>query len=296
MDKVLMGKVNHIHQFHDLNFNADIGIQLLNLDKNVNRTLIGVPFRFDHFCLILITVGHLKVNVNASVYCMESDQLMLLSPHLIRKFEGFGEDLEGKVLIFSSEILIRSGIDLKSVGALEMLSPFINPIVTINKNKLQMLAAMLDLLSLKIEDFPKHPYGGKSLQSFFKSIFFDVASLYKIQSQYSEVSGTRREELTFRFLRLLPKNCREIRSLKAYADLLFVTPKHLSRTVKEVTGQTAGVLIGHAVIVEAKTLLNNLELTIGEVAKILNFSSQYFFSKYFKNYCGITPSSYRSSH
>ena len=43
------------------------------------------------------------------------------------------------------------------------------------------------------------------------------------------------------------------------------------------------------VITEAKYLLDNTDLSIKEIATKLNFPTQSFFGKYFKQYVGISP-------
>jgi len=65
--------------------------------------------------------------------------------------------------------------------------------------------------------------------------------------------------------------------------------------VKKLTGKTAGKYIDDLVIVEAKNLLRDPSLTIAQIADLLYFSDQFFFSKFFKRYTGITPSDYRKS-
>jgi AraC-like DNA-binding protein len=65
--------------------------------------------------------------------------------------------------------------------------------------------------------------------------------------------------------------------------------------VKEVAGKTAGDLIDEMVITEAMILLNDPACSIGQVAVLLQFSDQFFFSKFFKNKTGLTPSEYRKS-
>jgi AraC family transcriptional activator of pobA len=57
-----------------------------------------------------------------------------------------------------------------------------------------------------------------------------------------------------------------------YADALYVSPKHLTETVKEVTGSTAGEWIDDAVILEAKVLLRNHDISIARVAEEHQFS------------------------
>ena len=47
-------------------------------------------------------------------------------------------------------------------------------------------------------------------------------------------------------------------------------------------------------IFEAKYLLDNTDLSIKEIATKLNFPTQSFFGKYFKQYVGISPKEYRN--
>ena len=51
---------------------------------------------------------------------------------------------------------------------------------------------------------------------------------------------------------------KEERSVSFYADKMFLTPKHLSTLVKEVSGKTAGEWIDSLVILEAKAMLLSL--------------------------------------
>ncbi len=78
-----------------------------------------------------------------------------------------------------------------------------------------------------------------------------------------------------------------------YAEQLFLTPKHLSRVIKEVSGRSAGEWIDEQVILEAKARLKNLSLTVQEISDQLGFPNQSFFGKYFKRHVGLSPSDYR---
>lgn len=48
------------------------------------------------------------------------------------------------------------------------------------------------------------------------------------------------------------------------------------------------------VIADAKQMLRSSDLSIKEIASELNFSTQSFFGKYFKQYVGISPTEYRN--
>ena len=83
------------------------------------------------------------------------------------------------------------------------------------------------------------------------------------------------------------------RSVIFYADQLFLTPKHLSRVIKEVSGRSAGEWIDEQVILEAKARLKTSSLTVQEISDQLGFPNQSFFGKYFKRHVGMSPSDYR---
>ncbi len=77
-----------------------------------------------------------------------------------------------------------------------------------------------------------------------------------------------------------------------------VSAMHTSRSVfythfKEVTGQSIGNYINNFRTEQAKTLLANPDLSINEIADSLGFSSQRYFSSFFKEKTGMTPSAFR---
>ncbi|NJO25302.1 MAG: AraC family transcriptional regulator [Bacteroidia bacterium] len=72
------------------------------------------------------------------------------------------------------------------------------------------------------------------------------------------------------------------RSVTFYAGKLNISPKHFSTIIKEQTGKTAGEWIDEIVMLEAKVLLQNKELTVGQVANELNFNDQSTFWQIFQ--------------
>jgi len=78
-----------------------------------------------------------------------------------------------------------------------------------------------------------------------------------------------------------------------YASKMGITPKYLSLILKKKSGRNASKLIDEAVVYEAKRLLKYSGLSIQEIATKLNFASQSFFGKYFKQRVGVSPSRYK---
>ena len=104
---------------------------------------------------------------------------------------------------------------------------------------------------------------------------------------------TRQESMFREFLFLVSQHYVREREIGYYADQICVTPKYLSSVVKEVSGKTAAKWIDESVILEAKSLLKYSGMSIQEIAYHLNFSTQSFFGKYFKQHTGTSPSRYK---
>ena len=83
-------------------------------------------------------------------------------------------------------------------------------------------------------------------------------------------------------------------SVAQIARQLKVTPKYLSEALKERTGKSALEHIHDHVVENAKPLLADPTLTIGEVAMLLGFEYQNYFARLFRKKTGMTPSRYRA--
>ena len=90
-------------------------------------------------------------------------------------------------------------------------------------------------------------------------------------------------------------NYRKERMIEFYSEKLFLTPKHLSKVIRERSGKSAGEWIEDHVMLEAKALLKSTDKTIQQISDELKFPSQSFFGKYFKRRAGVSPKEYRKS-
>lgn len=82
--------------------------------------------------------------------------------------------------------------------------------------------------------------------------------------------------------------------LNEIAKIIGLHPVHLSKVIKLETGHHACYFYEQRILLEAKKLLNNTALPIGTIAYKLDYDVSNF-TKFFKRFMGITPSSYRKS-
>lgn len=92
-----------------------------------------------------------------------------------------------------------------------------------------------------------------------------------------------------KFRQLLFSHHLKYRSVEYYAKELYLTPNYLNEVLKSVTGKNASTIINEFVILESKYLLLHTILSSKEVAEDLGFSSQTYFTRFFKKNVGLTP-------
>lgn len=97
------------------------------------------------------------------------------------------------------------------------------------------------------------------------------------------------------FKQLIDQQFRLLKLPKEYAEILYVTPNHLNALCQDLLGKTAGDLIRDRIILEAKRLLTNADMTIAEIAYDLNFQDNSYFARFFRKNTGTTPEEFRKN-
>lgn len=82
-------------------------------------------------------------------------------------------------------------------------------------------------------------------------------------------------------------------SLSLMADQLRVSPEHLSRVMKSVTGTNYVEMLNQMRLEQAKIYLKTTDLKLEEIAGRAGWGSARYFIRIFKQYEGITPGQYR---
>ena len=266
---------------------------ILFIEKGGKPIPILYPFRSPHFTILLITEGRAHVQINLIDYVLHPNELLIIAPNDVQQYKNLSFDCSVASAGFSRSFLMDSGLHQQNMDAIEIFALQNDPMVKLTKENAGLLCHLLHVLHTKRKEEPAGMYGPEIIRHSFAAFILQVAEAFR-SSHTFEIKLNRKEDLLMQFLRMLPLHYKEERSVQFYAEQLFVTPKHLTTAIKEMTGKPAGAFIDDMVITEAKILLNNHALSIGQVSEELHFSDQFFFSKYFKKYAGVSPSQYKS--
>ncbi len=122
-------------------------------------------------------------------------------------------------------------------------------------------------------------------------IFIEVSRVLDLKQPLQQ--NAYNQTLLNNFKKLIEANFLTLRFPKEYAELLYITPNHLNALSNDLLGVSAGQLIRERVILEAKRLLVNMQLSVADIAYKLAFNDQSYFIKFFKKQVGITPDKFR---
>lgn len=133
-----------------------------------------------------------------------------------------------------------------------------------------------------------------ALESLFMLLLISLNRGLSANPDFNDQSSGRQQQLVNRFQTLLEQHETDKFSVADYAGMLSVTTTHLSRTVKTVTGKTAGEMISDRLLLAAKRKLVFSDLPISEIAYMLEFSSPSYFTRFFSAQAGETPRQFRT--
>lgn len=251
------------------------------------------PSRSTHFAIYLNLGEAIELKYNLINYVIQKNSLFIIHPGIVH-LQKEGEHLPTVSMGFSHDFLMGAMIHKKHPEALSFLIQQSDPLFLLTDKEAETFLTLL--LYLKdLVDNNGHPFKEDMIHHGFNLFLLDLAAIAKKYRGDEEHGMTRKEDILFNFLKQLAAHFKEERSVQFYADALFMTPKHLTKTVKEITTKTCGEFIDEMVIAEAKILLGDLSYSVGQVADALHFSDQFFFSKFFKRRTGLSPKEYKSS-
>ncbi|WDF53878.1 helix-turn-helix domain-containing protein [Mucilaginibacter sp. KACC 22063] len=279
-------------KFVDLYADKSVGTDFFITEEKQLLELSEYPYRSEGYIIGICTRGTAKVEVNLQIYDARTDAMLLATPfHVLRIYDA-SPDFLCRFVVFTKAFLTEHNTNSHFIESFSYFNTSSTPVIYLNDKSAEPLLELYDLIrkTLQRED---HPYRTEISRNLLTILLYEVAADYEQQHVIIKNKLTRKQELNNLFQDLVFSRYKEHRNVQYYAEALFVSPKHLTETIKEVTGKTAGEWIDDAVVLEAKVLLRNHDFSVAQIAEEINFPDQSSFGKYFKKQTGLSPSEYR---
>lgn len=249
------------------------------------------PHRTKAYAICLLTKGELKIETDLFLNHIVAPAIFLIAPSVIRYFLPQESQFEAQTIFFDKNFFLENQANISYLDQFDFLYSKDKHVLHLNAMHHQKLSTYFLLFKQTAqESFSKT---SAIIRSLIYIVLNEVASAQEKDDIQPSIPLTRNQRLLFEFKKQLVSDFIRHRSVSYYAQKLFVTPRYLSTVIKEESGKTAGEWIDEMVLLEAKILLQNKELTIAQVADQLNFNDQSTFGKFFKNLTSHSPFDYR---
>ncbi|HPF52229.1 MAG TPA: helix-turn-helix domain-containing protein [Draconibacterium sp.] len=271
--------------------NADsIGEDYILFDEPRIFSSFNVPFKIDVTTAIICTQGTIKGMVNMNHYHVTAPFLFIIMADQVLQYESFSDDFSGHFIVMSNRFLENLFMNQQYSAGL-FLSVKENPFIQLNDEDLQRMITYYGMFknAVRMKD---NPYRMEMVKHLNQTFFYGTS--YQFHKIPEKEMKTKNEVLVKKFLEIVGIHFKEKRQMEFYAQKLFLTPKYLSKIIKETSGKSGNEWIDSYVILEAKALLNSTNMTIQQISDWLNFPTQSFFGRYFKRHVGLSPKQYRT--
>ena len=264
----LTGAKSHIFN------NDDISIILNGCPTDNAFFRKGEVYQLPEPRLLLFMNGEADVHLDLEQYHFEQGTVILTTPDMILEFEHIDRDVVVCGICMKEAVQVAESIVTNAPAKdFELL--------------LRMMYLLWDVAS-------QTPFRREAVLQMVRAMVADVQYI-KLTSDNTvdNPAVSRHQELFRQFKTLVSRHCERERNIPFYADLLHITPHHLSAVISRASGHSAMYWINRAVVLRAKVLLHTSGMLTYEIAERLNFANPPAFNNFFKREAGFTPKEYR---
>lgn len=236
----------------------------------------------------IITKGIAKKRCNLNQVSISAGQAHLWLQDQISAVDYFSDDIEGYYFHFSQEFILQSQYTTRVLQDFLPLNQFMeSQSINLDPTTQQILLRNLT----RMYDIYKNNFSENLLRSYLLTILYEINSLLPTQKGNQEFVN-KHSELVYNFKKLLIANITKVQSVAFYSEQLNVSPNHLNKTLKSLTGKSTKTWINDVLLIGAKILLSQSKLTINEIAFTLGFSDPSYFNRFFKKHTEVSPLTY----
>lgn len=270
---------------------------ITRLQEKPQYAYLQYPFRVDCYLAAYCVEGSVNCSVNLTDYHLTTGTLLLITPGNILRISQSDEldrNLRVTLICVSASYISNIGINPSKV-LVEAVEVLRDPCIHLSDDEAEMLHKYVNLaldITKTDSQFVKESIGGLVSSVFYQFAGF-LANSKRREDMEKPVRTTRQRQMLEQFMKLAINDHAREHLVGYYADKMCVTPKYLSKIVKETSGRSVPDWLSELLILDAKNMLRHTDMTIKEISARLNFPSQSFFFRFFKNHTGQTPTQYR---
>jgi len=277
------------YDFFKTKYGDELLIDLIHLETLEKYIMEDCPHRLTYYDITLLTGGKGYFHIDQSRYSIQKGTILFSSPGQIRYWNI--ETLPGGyVLIFEEEFLSRFLNDQQFINTLKYFNTGSNPPkIDLAATDIQYVTNLMENIKQEIETFSRND------KHILQALLYQALAWLnrKYTATYKTAGTENYNKYISQFSGLVNKEFKSQHSVTYYAENLNITSGHLNDLCKSHLGINAKTYIQSRIILEAKRLLLYTDLQIEVIASQLSFEETSYFIRWFRQFTGITPLSFR---
>lgn len=244
----------------------------------------------DHIKILFVPQGN-KVKVDFREFIIETDSLLFINPKVVIKPNGVDEG-GGMLLHFNRDFYCIEIHDQEvACDGILYNNVFEVPFIELDEKQSADIQKIIEdiQLEMQLEDSNNE----EMLRILLKMIILKSTRIWKKKHQLSEQEQQADVQFLRKFSKLVEQHYKTHHTVAEYADMLFLTPKNLSKKISLLSKDTPNDIIKNRIILESKRLLAHTAITVKEIAYSLNYEDDAYFVRFFTKNAGISPLSFR---
>jgi AraC family transcriptional regulator, transcriptional activator of pobA len=246
------------------------------------------PHRKTVYDFIFLTEGSSKRSKGLDEYEFSDNTFFFIPAFQITSHEFIKADSKGFFCYFDAQIFDDIFPHNTFFDDISFLQAFSEPIVKVNSEMKAFIVMILERLEKNYLNPQTNDLGLISL--LLVTIFKELELVKQKQVNIPQKAAST---LTKKYKNLLAQHIYKTKTITDYAEMLSISPDFLNRSVKAVTGKTAKEVLTDMIVLEAKVMLRQTDLSVGEIAFKLAETNPSDFILLFKSKVGKTPRKYQ---
>nr|MBQ4319163.1 helix-turn-helix domain-containing protein [Clostridia bacterium] len=269
-----------------------------DVDFNVHcRYLPPFLHSHDYFEIVCMMNGKCTNHISSHAVDMNAGDIIIIAPGTVHAISAFTDDC-----IMLNLIVRRSTFDTSFLGVLSqkdiLAEFFMHSLYDPRRNSYIMFrtegfAESSPLVELFREFQQDRSYKSRMLNILTERFFIDILRHYVHTAIIPNPIMSGADDNIVPILNYIQSNYSNI-TISDLSGIFNYSERHISRLIKEYTGETFMELVRGMKMKHAGVMLKNPQIPIDIVAESVGYSTSSHFYRTFKNYYGVTPIEYRT--
>ena len=249
------------------------------------------PLRIMNYAFGLTLRGTATETIGLQTYAIRPYTVVFTFPGQIVSYTGTSPDLSFRYCVFDDAFMNSPHLNQRLIDGFGFFRAEGRPVFDLSPETGRAVHGLLE--KVQAECAARRPDHERLVWVYLLEAFILMNREYASDAPGYSGAPSRGEAITRQFKELVGGHFLRKKRVQDYADLLCITPRHLTDTVTRTTGRAPSHWILTMEMLEAKYLLRYSGRTVADIAGHLGYPDPAYFSKVFRKAAGCSPQQYR---